>query len=86
MMKGPFRRIVALIPCLLIAIALFSLTASAQSGSQGTVVVTVNDPTGAVIPEAALTLVAQRTNDLRTAQTSKNGITLLSVSPSVPTN
>ncbi len=73
MSKGPFRRIVGLVPCLVVALALFSLTAAGQSGSQGTVVVTVNDPTGAVIPEAALTLVAQRTNDVRTAQTSRNG-------------
>src|SRR6266702_7106636 len=73
MSKGPFRRIVGLVPCLVVALALFSRTAAGQSGSQGTVVVTVNDPTGAVIPEAALTLVAQRTNDVRTAQTSRNG-------------
>ena len=45
----------------------------AQSGSQGTVVATVSDSTGAVIPEATLTLVALRTNDTRTAQTTHSG-------------
>ncbi len=47
--------------------------AIAQSGSQGSIVVTVNDSSGAVIPGANLTLVSVRTNDTRAAATSGNG-------------
>jgi len=50
-----------------------NVPAIAQSGSQGTVVVTVDDSTGAIIPGATLTLTAVRTNDTRTAQSEKNG-------------
>ena len=44
-----------------------------QAGSQGTVVVTVSDASGGVIPGAVLVLVAQRTNDRRTANTTGSG-------------
>jgi hypothetical protein len=57
-------------------VAVFGLAiapAIAQSGSQGSVVVTVDDATGAIIPGATLTLTALRTNDTRTAQSEKNG-------------
>lgn len=46
---------------------------SAQAGSQGKVVVTVEDSSGAMIPDATLTLVALRTNDTRSAKTTSNG-------------
>ena len=45
----------------------------AQSGSQGTVVIAVTDPSGGVVSGATLTLVALRTNDIRTANTEQNG-------------
>lgn len=63
----------------LVALALGSVLAFAghravaQSGSQGKVEVTVQDTSGAVVPEAALTLVDLRTNDTRTAKGSHNG-------------
>lgn len=44
-----------------------------QAGSQGTVVVTVQDTSGAAIPDATLTLVALRTNDTRTASSTNSG-------------
>ena len=47
--------------------------AAGQAGSQGSVVITVSDTSGGVIPEAGLTLIAQRTNDKRTATTEGNG-------------
>jgi len=47
--------------------------AFAQAGSQGTVVVTATDASGGVVADASLTLVALRTNDIRTAKTEHNG-------------
>jgi hypothetical protein len=47
--------------------------ATAQAGSQGSVIVTVTDVSGGVVGTASLTLVALRTNDIRTAQTEHNG-------------
>lgn len=59
---------------MLAAILAFSPThAFAQAGSQGKVVVTVEDASGAVIPGASLTLTALRTNDTRRARTTGNG-------------
>jgi hypothetical protein len=49
------------------ALASTSVRGFAQGGSQGTIVVTVDDTTQAVIPGATLTLVSLRTNDTRTA-------------------
>jgi hypothetical protein len=71
-MVTSLRTSAAVLFCLL-AILAFSICASAQSGSQGTVVVTVNDPSGGVLSDASLTLVALRTNDVRTARTERNG-------------
>ncbi len=45
----------------------------AQSGSQGTVSVTVEDVTGGVVPDADLTLVALATNDTHYAKTKSVG-------------
>lgn len=44
-----------------------------QAGSQGSVVVTVTDASGGVIPNATLTLVAVQTNDTRVAKTTGTG-------------
>jgi hypothetical protein len=48
-------------------------TALGQSGSQGTVIVTVTDASGAVIPDANLELVEASTNSLRKAETASDG-------------
>ena len=48
-------------------------TALGQSGSQGTVIVTVTDASGAVIPGANLELVEASTNSLRKAETASDG-------------
>ncbi|HVC47095.1 MAG TPA: TonB-dependent receptor [Terracidiphilus sp.] len=64
---------------LLVAIALGSVLAIvghravAQSGSQGQVEVTVEDASGAIVPEAALKITDLRTNDTRTAKGSHSG-------------
>jgi Carboxypeptidase regulatory-like domain len=58
---------------LIAALAICAVSALAQSGSEGAVLVTVADASGAVIPGTSLTLVALRTNDTRTAQTSAIG-------------
>jgi hypothetical protein len=50
-----------------------SLQLWSQAGSQGTVVVTVADSSGAVVPGATLSLVAKQTNDIRTAATTGAG-------------
>src|SRR3984885_8094759 len=47
--------------------------ALAQSGNQGTVVVTAQDNSGAVIPNANLELVELRSNSIRKAETSDKG-------------
>jgi len=47
--------------------------AKAQSGSQGTIVVTVQDTSGGVVPDANLSLVAVATNDTHTAKTKGEG-------------
>lgn len=56
-----------------LALASCSLRAFAQGGSQGAIVVTVEDTTQAVIPGATLTLVSLRTNDTRTAAAGGKG-------------
>ena len=50
-----------------------ALPAFAQAGSEGSIVVTAMDSSGAVIPGAKLTLTALRTNDVRTAITANDG-------------
>jgi len=52
---------------------LWSLPAQAQSGSQGSVVVTVLDPSGDVVPGARLELIDVGTNDIRQADTKDKG-------------
>ena len=71
-MVTQLRRSVAILLCLLPALVL-SPRLSAQGGSQGSVVVTVNDPSGGVLADATLTLVALRTNDARIAKTERSG-------------
>ena len=59
--------------CWLAVFALSTERAVAQAGSQGTIVVTVTDTSGGVVADATLTLVAQQTNDIRTAKAEHNG-------------
>jgi hypothetical protein len=60
-----------------LAVALATVLAScyviAQSGNQGTVIVTAQDDSGAVIPNADLELVELRSNSIRKAQTGDKG-------------
>jgi hypothetical protein len=60
---------------MLLAVSLGCCTGSAlaQSGTQGKVVITVEDPSGAVVPGATLTLVEHQTNDTFTAKTNASG-------------
>ncbi|HKD86096.1 MAG TPA: carboxypeptidase-like regulatory domain-containing protein [Terriglobales bacterium] len=64
-------RILLCLTALLISLPLELL---AQSGNQGTVAVTVQDSSGALIPNAKLELVESRSNSLRTAATDSKGL------------
>lgn len=59
--------------CLIATFAAYAVPAFAQAGSQGTVVITALDTSGAVIPDASLTLKSLATNDTRTATTAQDG-------------
>jgi len=59
--------------CWLAVFALSTERAFAQAGSQGAIVVTITDTSGGVVADATLTLVAQQTNDMRTAKAEHNG-------------
>ena len=67
------RRILPSLALLGVILALPSFQALAQSGTEGKVVVTVQDISGAVVPGATLTLVEHQTNDTYTGQTNGNG-------------
>jgi len=73
-MMTPRFQIKPLIVAFLTAVLMISaLPAFAQAGSEGSIVVTALDSSGAVIPGAKLTLTALRTNDVRTAVTANDG-------------
>lgn len=65
-----------LFACITVAAVVFLLAASpvwAQRGNEGTVSVTVVDPTGSIVPGAQLQLQDLATNDVRKAQTQEKG-------------
>lgn len=64
-----------LLPVLSAVCVFGPLTASlrAQAGSQGTIVISVDDASGALIPDATLVLVNRATNDQRKAMTEARG-------------
>src|ERR1039457_6498081 len=72
MMTQKFNRMLCLISGLLLITLSIGL-GRAQSGSQGTISVTVVDATGGVVPGTTLTLVDQATNDARNGATHENG-------------
>jgi len=55
------------------ALGFFPVAALAQAGSQGKILLTATDPTGAVIPGASLELTEKTTNSARTAETESSG-------------
>ena len=62
--------------CAVCAVPFYLLTSAsvhAQSGSQGTIVITVADSSGGVVPGATLTLTELATNDIRSARSGNNG-------------
>jgi Carboxypeptidase regulatory-like domain len=67
------RRSVSLLAILGVILAVPLFRALAQEGTQGKVVVTVEDVSGAVVPDASLTLVEHQTNDTYHAVTSGSG-------------
>jgi hypothetical protein len=67
------RRTLSLLAVLGALLAVPSFPALAQEGTEGSIVVSVQDSSGAVIPGATLTLVAALTNDTRIAQTTGAG-------------
>ncbi|QNI33531.1 TonB-dependent receptor [Alloacidobacterium dinghuense] len=66
-------KLVSLIAGLIFSAVIFTLTARGQSGSQGSVIVTVQDPTGNLVPGAHLELIDVSTNDIRLAETQDRG-------------
>ena len=58
---------------ILCALYLAVATANGQSGSQGTVQITVTDSSGGIVPDATLELVELGSQDIRTAQTESRG-------------
>src|SRR6185312_3428138 len=67
------RKIFAIATFLMAALLLAVLPAFGQAGSEGSMVVTAIDASGAVVPDASLTLRALSTNDTRTAMTAHDG-------------
>ncbi len=67
------RRIFPTLVTLVAILTLPLFNAVAQSGTQGQVVVTVEDTSGAVVPGATLTLVEHQTNDTYSASTNGSG-------------
>ena len=73
-MKIRGREWIRLVTIALVCVLTFSGSrAIAQEGTQGKIVVTVEDSTGAVVPGAALSLVNHQTNDTYKASTSGSG-------------
>jgi hypothetical protein len=66
-------RMTGLIACLMVCAGAFTLRAHGQSGSQGSVAVTVQDPNGNVVQGARLELIDLATNDVRMAETQDRG-------------
>lgn len=66
------RRTLLALP-FVVLLLLLPRAALAQSGTQGKVVVTVEDTSGAVVPGASLKLVEHQTNDTYTASTNGSG-------------
>jgi hypothetical protein len=74
MLADRCRKAVLMALSVIVALGLStSRSAVGQGGSQGSVLVTANDASGAVVPDASLSLVSVQTNDMRTAQTSNSG-------------
>ena len=56
-----------------VAFAMISVPLQAQSGSEGKIIVTVQDPSAAIVPAASLELKERRTNSVRKAEAASNG-------------
>jgi carboxypeptidase family protein len=72
-MKTGFFRLVALSSTLTMMACLAPIALWGQSGNQGTIVVTAEDSSGAVIPGANLELVELSSNSIRKAETGDKG-------------
>jgi hypothetical protein len=72
-MKTGFVRFVSFASVLAVVFCLAPAALWGQSGNQGTVIVTAQDDSGAVIPGANLELVELTSNSIRKAQTSDKG-------------
>lgn len=73
-MRVPASRSASLVSSLVALFLAFPGVLSAQSGNEGTVTVTVQDTSGALIPSAKLELVENRSDSARTAETDSKGL------------
>lgn len=73
MNTSAIRRVLPTLAILAAVAAAPAFRALAQSGIEGKIAVTVEDQTGAVVPDATLTLVEHQTNDTYTASTNGSG-------------
>lgn len=73
-MKHTMMWLVRPVSCLAVLLFLIAGALRAQSGNQGTIVVTIQDPQGAVIPGANLQLVEGRSGSIRNAISDNKGL------------
>jgi hypothetical protein len=73
MVRRDYRSLMFLVAGIVCVLCLTMASANGQSGSQGTVQITVTDSSGAIVPGATLELVELGSQDIRTAQTESRG-------------
>ncbi len=71
--SGNFRQFVRLLLAIAFALGISSIPAFSQAGSQGTILLTATDSTGAVVPGAHLELMDRSTNSIREGVSERTG-------------
>ncbi len=72
-LSGKFRQLVRQVLAVACAFGISSVPAFAQAGSQGTILITATDSTGAVVPGASLELTERSTNSIRNGASERTG-------------
>ncbi len=73
-MKDRISRLVCFTAALAMVLCMVPAALWGQSGNQGTVVITVQDSSGAAVPDASLELLEETSNSVRKAQTDSHGL------------